>query len=183
MQVPYVRQSLPTSCGAACLSMVLSRFGITHTENQIWQSCKSIDEKTNEELILTTSLADYAYQQGLSVLIGQVDIKNILQIQNLLNKMLAEEVPLIICRGWETDQTVGHYLVVYKYSENKVHFHNPENNLRSIKETIKRFSRKWKIRGSKSSGIFIAIFPKNKNNIIDELDSSHVLQFQEKTVS
>lgn len=147
MKIPYFKQGVDWTCGAASMRMVLASFGIRKSEKEIvgmlgTNKTRGTKNKAFSALAEKLKLS-YAVKRNSSL----VDLKF----------FLGRGYKIIICY-FILEEKTGHYAVVSKISRDKIHLLDPiygEEHTLSLKEFVKIWKNNPKYDNEK--GWFIGI--------------------------
>lgn len=130
----YYKQETNYTCGPACCRMILSKFGIEETE----QNLVKILETKSHEGTGYEQLFKFAEKYNLDVLQGQ-DEKDVNKLQELVN----EGWGVIIAYSLD----VPHFSVFLEHNGNHLFLMDPFRGER-VAEHIKKFKHRWKVHPS-----------------------------------
>lgn len=114
--VPHLRQSHKTTCGAACLAMLLNYWGTMENEQVIWNACKSPRPNSKGEYTPTANLVSYVKSKGFQVFhkIAPIDFDARIQV---VKDFLIKGLPVIVCQRISRNSPYGHFRVVIGYDK------------------------------------------------------------------
>lgn len=138
IHVPAFEQSNTSTCGPACLRMVLAYYGLEKTEKELAERCKHTFEKGCKTEDMKWAAESYGFSATVK------SYASFEEIQECVN----QRVPVIV--DWFTggvnpgmsDTPNGHSSVVVGLDEEKIHLLDPENGeIRHL--TREAFLRCW----------------------------------------
>lgn len=160
LNVPYVRQSEPSSCGAAALAMIYAYYHIPVQEADIWGARKSPRTLEPGYFLTTQSLIDDALSQNLQCIAGKMPLNNQSVLEKDFLTLIQNKVPILVCKQWK-NPLLGHFIVVIGINKSNIIFHDPEDGKKK-KLKIKKFIKEWQPTGPEvTGGICVICYPKN----------------------
>lgn len=142
--VPYFKKEKNTTCGPACLKMILAFMGMNYSENELETICETgWLGNTCEEI------AKGAKKLGLSteVLenIGIEELKKLLENNHPIIALLS---PSILYEGVVG---FGHFVVIIGFDELKIYYHDPafEKDLDKLIDVFFEAWEKYSLKGVK----------------------------------
>jgi len=126
----YIQQLDETDCGAACLAMVASYYGLNESITYIREIAGTDKNGTN-----LTGMVSAAKKLGLNAYALKGD-------KNVLSSDLP--FPFIAHIVYRTnDRSFLHYVVIKSIKHNKVEIWDPDDSKRKYKESLNNFYKKW----------------------------------------
>ncbi len=123
------KQTNPSTCGPACLKMILDYYGIKKSEKEL---CK-----------LASTSRDYGTRaidlvRAAKILGLKGFVKEFSEIKDI-KKYIDKNIPVIVTwfSGWE-----GHFSVVFNLDKQNIYFKDPET-AESVKMSIHIFKKLW----------------------------------------
>ena len=116
--VPYFKQEKSTTCGPACLKMILAFMGMNYSENELETICETgWLGNTCEEIV------EGAKKLGFkSEVLENIDIEELKQLLESNYPIIALLSPSILYGGIVG---FGHFVVIIGFDELKVYYHDP----------------------------------------------------------
>lgn len=143
INVPYFRQDKSTTCGVACLRMILSFNGIAKSESKLEYKCDtSWLGNTCEELAECVK----AYNCKVEVFENMAE-SNLIDFLEKGQPIIVLVDPAVIYGGL---QGFGHFFVVIGYDDDFFHYHDPDLSA-DLKIKKKLFGKAWA--GQSNKGI------------------------------
>ena len=136
LNIPYFKQEKNTTCGVACVRMVLSFYGKDVDEFELEEACETgwLGNTCNE---LVKCIEGFGFKAEE---VEKIDLK---YLQNELKKnhpMIVLIDPAILYGGIEG---FGHFVVITGLENNKIYYNDPDlNNDLTVK--VKDFFKAWK---------------------------------------
>ena len=132
IDIKHIRQvndGFNWKCGAACLEMIFSYYGISKNQDDIWNATSSSRGiGKGQKFILTKNLARYSCENGLSATIYKASAD---KWSELLDKLSEKQIPAILSlRQKKTSQS--HFVVYKGINNNKYCFCDPDEERESI---------------------------------------------------
>ncbi|MBP9711307.1 MAG: C39 family peptidase [Candidatus Pacebacteria bacterium] len=141
MNVPYIQQKDPNSCGVAALEMLYRFYGVdTLDQLEVYERIKTPAPHGNDNFyVLASSLKAEAEAGGFKVeLVYPNDLQKSFEI---LEQSVRENVPVIVIQRFTEElPEVGHFRVVTNINKKYVRFHDP-SSLKNVGGKDKRWSR------------------------------------------
>jgi predicted double-glycine peptidase len=145
INVPYLEQKTPFSCGPATLNMVFRFYGIEKTEEEL-----TIRLRTNKHIgTLHSDMVRVAREEGFYVF--ENEESSIVEIEGLL-KM---RIPVIV-HFTEPSENDNHYAVVVQVDDTHLVFNDPWNGEKTTLE-IDDFVSRWSSEHTSEDNWLIAI--------------------------
>lgn len=121
LDVPHVQQPEGTTwCGATCLSMIYSYFGVQVLQEEIWKCVRAFDPLTKRPNCHTYLMVQDAQKRGFKAIGISVESQ-----LDLLPICLAERVIPIALWRTKANDLYGHYCVITGLDYKGIHMNDP----------------------------------------------------------
>ncbi len=166
LNVPHIRQSHKTTCGATALAMVLNYWKIMDSEEVVWLSCKSQRPNSTDEYTTTKNLVNYSKRShNFDVIHDTSSVALNSKIATLID-YLDQGLPIIVCQRVSRNSIWGHYRVVIGYDHNNFFVNDPLDDYPCKGISFKDFNKLWgrTIDNEVIGGEYFLILPKSKDS-------------------
>lgn len=179
LQVPHIKQSEPTSCGAATIAMVCQYFGIDKTEKEIWDYLKTPRTSVQGDFFIDSKKSlEKLGKLGLYYIVGR-SYWGFEESFQPIEQFLKLGLPVEVIQQGYPDPTLGHMRIVVGLDKDYVYVNDPEKDKGGTKMRRQEFYDAWEESGEEvTGGILKVVFPKNKTLkigklLLDDLDTNY----------
>lgn len=166
MNIPHIKQSKETSCGAATLAMIYQYFGVhDQTEQIIWDRLKTPRTSIpGEHILKTISMAKDSLNFGLIYFWGIAVLDKKETAMQPIKEFLKLNIPVIVCQKISEENELGHFRVITGLKDNYLIINDPMSDKGGIEIDMEKFLSLWKKseNGEVIGGDFITIFKKEQ---------------------
>lgn len=174
LDVPFIMQNHPNSCGAAALEMIYKYFGIQGIDqSSIMLQYQELEPHGTGNLRITTDalIAD-ATSRGLTSQWMRAPFRDTEKSLKLLRILVKElEIPVIVCQKYDDDfrnRQIGHFRVVIGIDDRFIYLNDPDmhSGSKNAQWPISKFMEYWQPTGENvTGGIFCMVSNKTPDQI------------------
>lgn len=164
LNINFIKQFNNYSCGAACLQMVYSFYGLKVPQKEIYDLyVTESKEDSLRKIINIEDLVEDAKQRGF---ISQwirlpENLRNEKGLEEFIDNNLLNNQPLIFCQQFtRMNKTTGHFRVLVGRDNNNIIVHDPHPKFGKSNRvfTIKEFLEYWEPTGKDVTGwVYVVI--------------------------
>ncbi len=130
LNVPYIAQNHPNSCGPACLEMIYKFFDLNNiSQTDLFEKYKEPNtEDPNILFVKTNKLAEDAKNNNFEVIHAVFDIENNHNLFKEIKEFIEiNYVPIMVCQQFRKEEShIGHFRVIIGFTDsNEVILHDP----------------------------------------------------------
>lgn len=169
MQSPPVSYEIPSAsyvgqtfnnCGPASLSMAMSYFGVNVTQDELREQMRPYNNPAggvDDKSVFAPEFIEYAEKYGLQ------GIARPNGTPELLKKLIANDIPVVLRTWLHPDEDIGHFRVVRGYDDARgVFIQDDSYEGRNLTYSYDMFEEMWK----PFNYGYILIYPKEKEPVV-----------------
>ena len=165
LNINYIEQIYDYSCGAACLQMVYSFYGLKVSQKDIYDKYATDSRENFTGKIINTEdlVKDAIQREFISSKWNRLpeDLRNENSLKEFIDSFLLNNKPILFCQQFTVmNKKAGHFRVLVGRDENNIFVHDPHPKFGKSKRifTFKEFLEYWEPTGGEVTGwVYIVI--------------------------